>query len=554
MNHASDPPTISEGILVKRRYNASLRLCALAPELIGRILLHARDNRLEPSTHDWLPGNWMAWLPAAHICHHIRAIALASPLLWDHIYVQRRDASLAFLERSREVPIDVRVDHRAKLNTIKDVLRQLPRIRSLVLDKSKLFESPEDASWLSPSAPHLVSLRIGQPDGYEPKYTSIPELMLRRHMPLLRSLEIRSMEWRWQDSGHLLPTTLTYLSVSGGIPWMYEKTLARKTLSVLRGLPRLESLSICDLVPRRGQSDLRFAESTDTATKVSLPRLQSLTCGGGALPSLRLLECLDIPSTCKICIKAEFADVDRGHISMLVSLLNENVCAPNAGVSPFVDLKIGRWDVEHGSLYVRAFRTERTPPSGDYMSASLPDADFMLQCGVADEDQELQWSYIIVGAVNLSSVHTLELSTLRGTGQLDYQHVLGHMPSLKTLHFGEHWGLFMVLWVLPSFWKNKDGGRDGELRVFLPRLRQLVFSHVKFTHFLYKTCGDEFVKRLRTRRLRGAGIVKITLRCCEDMTPGLAAMIRGEVSELREETCSPAEHGVMLLEQYGDSD
>lgn len=481
MNPASDAPTRSPEILAKKQDNASTRFCALPSELIARILLDVRDARLEPSSpfaspSEWLSVDWMAWLPVTHVCHRIRTVALASPLLWDHVYVRSLAATAAFLERSGQAPIDVWVDRRAALPLVEVVLGQLPRFRSLLLDKSKLYTSPDSILWSGKPAPSLVSLAICQGDGYGSQWTSVPDLVFRSDMPSLQSLNVESLGWRWMDA--ILPDALTRLSVSTGFTWMHTKAAAEKTLSVLRGLPRLESLSILDPLPRNeGELNLPEEEqnNNEPVDTVSLPKLQSLTCSGAVFSCLRFLDRLSILLTCKICVWISFLDDDSVHIPTFVTLLDKNVCTADAHAPPLVELSLSVGNVKDRTLYARAFRTERTPPPA---GTPPPDADFVLECHTTSDEERFIRSdvlYEIVGAINLSSVRTLELHNIAAFGPLVYDYVFRHMDGIGTICFCQGCTPCTFLLVLD------DDNDEDEVQIFLPQLRCLVFSHVDFS-------------------------------------------------------------------------
>ncbi|KAF7794614.1 hypothetical protein EIP86_005750 [Pleurotus ostreatoroseus] len=468
-----------EDILERRRQNATRSICNLPTEIISMILLHLRDL-----SKMYRRGSY-AWFFVTHVCHHLRQVALSLPHLWDCIRITNLDMWRSFLARSKDLPLDVSFDHGCSTSWLEEVLSELPRIRTLDLELYDADDELISDQWVGLPAPHLKHLRVERNECQGEH--CLMDLLLLGDRPLLKTLSVYNFDWYWMYGP--LPRTLTSFSVTTLAHCMRNPTRMRETLSTLRALPLLKSLSIW-----QNQVDETFewdnseepddsedlSVSTQLEATVPLPQLKYIELQG-VFSLCYLLDRLSIPPECQKSLRIT-VDVDiTERFEELATLLNRNFFTTAMQTQPFVELciqDIGDHD-ESNDLDLQLFRTERSEPFPRPGYRPLDEISFKFPL---EPDPNLSWLswrvalYDVVGRLDLSSVRTLELFPLDGADMLDYRKVLHRMPNIQTVRV-HRWCLRPLCSVLQTFLEDDPATRS---QIFLPRLRDLMLSEIRF--------------------------------------------------------------------------
>ncbi|KAF7794615.1 hypothetical protein EIP86_005751 [Pleurotus ostreatoroseus] len=281
-----------QGILRRRRQNAARPVCSLPTEIISAILLYFRNLFMGPYQCVF------ALLIITRVCHRLRQVALSLPLLWDHIDVKNPAMWRDFLSRSKSLPIDVYFNaptpRRKTQPLLGIVLRELPRMRKLVIELDEYSDKLDDKQWTGLPAPYLEVLQVHS-TAVCARGRCLLDLLLRGDRPCLMDLRAYNLDWHWMYT--TLPRTLTSFNVTTEVHCL-GPSLRAETLSTLRDLPLLKRLVINQTRP----FDEWYPEDLDQPrqlhTPVSLPQLEELELQG---PSslFHLLDHLLIPPGCQ---------------------------------------------------------------------------------------------------------------------------------------------------------------------------------------------------------------------------------------------------------------
>ncbi|KAI0723760.1 hypothetical protein C8T65DRAFT_599340 [Cerioporus squamosus] len=160
----------SATVLVRRRLNETSRLNQLPAEILTSVFLYVRDLHKKASkanTHHIEPEpDIRSLLSATHICHRLRAIAVAFPLLWSTIpHSYPHDFVQLLAERSGNQPLRVFGDRSGKFQrqwATAPPIYHVPhraRIQELYLTHAP-SPVPSNERLLAAVASHLVYLNV----------------------------------------------------------------------------------------------------------------------------------------------------------------------------------------------------------------------------------------------------------------------------------------------------------------------------------------------------------------------------------------------------------
>lgn len=268
----------------------------LPTEVVGLIFKSlwrqtAPHPQLDIETWPWYDAIQPCIVRITHVCRRWRAIALDIPMLWSRIDDRVWPRVLAFLQRSRSVPIAVSiclrsglVDHDLLLKSSHDRLQRL----DIRLEEADIFV----ASRLDFPVPCLEVFTLQCE-----KYNSVGEkhqpLLFCGETPSLRAMALLHVR-HWLPANHF--PNLVHLNIS--YFFMEELPLTVVT-NLLSHCPRLESLH-CGQIWSYLLFDL---DLRPPAAPVPLPKLRSISSSGGTLQGAQaLLSSLILPRNVRIRI------------------------------------------------------------------------------------------------------------------------------------------------------------------------------------------------------------------------------------------------------------
>ena len=412
------------------------------------------------------------------------------------------------------------------LDRLATTMQELYRIRNLeVISSAWSRKFVSGMQWLGRPAPQLRSLALDISSTFHgaPHDSPVPifSLFQASNLSKLRSLHINDASHQWNT---MLPYTLKVLEVSharlltqvGNGSWAFNPDL----LSALSSVPRLEQLVIADASPADSCSHPLIP---DNLPSVSLPHLRSLVLEASPLPSLVLLDKLDLPPSAHIQLNlAATEDLD---VHSATSLLARPLCGHrsppsqcSAGAASDCATRSFLVRFRDGVLTLAAWTSALPVPSAS--STSLGPAPRLTASFALDADaetQRLQWSVItedILEDLPFPAVSTLYLDALRPyTMHTDFRRALSGFSAVSTLVV-DGWttrALLALLYTTRAF--------SNEL--FLPALRTLVLRSVHFPRCVEgRRARAEvqqlalLVERLQQRRARGRGVEAVVLQGC----------------------------------------
>ncbi|KAJ3534071.1 hypothetical protein NM688_g7189 [Phlebia brevispora] len=510
----------------ERHINDNAGISRLLDELLAQIFFILRDTAVAESDDD-PKVLWDSWVPVTHVCHRWRGIALSYPLLWNYIDARRQDATVAFLARSGTALLAIKSEEDSRgvrPIPLSLILAHLPRTRSLTVT---LNTDSSVSDWASADllAPQLQRLDIRFEDRHRIPFAEHPFRL--GDMPALRYLSVYGGIWLWMASP--LPTTLQELRLTQ-CPMWHDATLGALALTAIGSLPNLRYLilvksDIWDI----DRDAMDRMDEMDNLPDITLPNLRTFTWQGPSFMGLHLLNHISLPSSCKLNIALGIALPAFVRADQIAVLSNSAIITRDPPVTA-VALSFSR-------PYQFDIRLWKTNPS---QNLPLPTTSADIQVEYYDQqyvhslNKELGWRDMIcdlVGDFLLPEVQTLQISHIHHYAQdLDFRNVLQHARNIERI-LVEDWNIRGIPRIIPTCLAAPHSDE-----LFLPNLRELVLEDVCFpllpaTHQDVQHVAD-FLDRLKGRRERGAGIARLVLRKCWNLTPSLVDSMRAEVDTL----------------------
>lgn len=291
----------------------------LPAEILCEIFLQLRSLFVLPvhGPPNAIPAH--AWITVTHVCRQWRDIALNSPTLWTSISCKQPDCINAFIERSRQAPLDITRDHLDRKNAagaLGYLLRERNRWRTFECTVPILEWNDID------DAPQLEELRLvgalRTPPMSTPTPPSFPSLRLHR-------VGLVSMPYSFMEN-LLKRDSITNLSLENVIP---RQTLAT-WLDVLSLLPALEELKLVNVFQSPAQPP------SSRARHISLPKLRYLRLtemdGGSAVPAF--LDMTTLPPTTQLSLAGRVPSGIYGNLRHLLETIRRGLVGRAIGAEP----------------------------------------------------------------------------------------------------------------------------------------------------------------------------------------------------------------------------
>lgn len=241
----------------------------LPPEILTAVASHfGRDHRF--------------LILFTHVCHHWRSTLIFCPRLWSHIEFENEGRALAFVERSKSVPVSANLVDDSPSKVVMESLTTIANRLITLRGTHGTFLS----GLLAQPLPLLRNLDIVETI-YQPAGQSMPRL------PSVRSLVTRDVAFSLFHVRNL--TNFRFeLSRHSAVP----SRLGERFLAFFRSCPKLE---VVFLSYDSYTDGIEFTNKTPTDT-VSLPRLRSFTheAPPHAGIGLGLFNSLSLPLTCDV--------------------------------------------------------------------------------------------------------------------------------------------------------------------------------------------------------------------------------------------------------------
>ncbi|TFK60891.1 hypothetical protein BDN72DRAFT_850182 [Pluteus cervinus] len=211
----------------------------LPPEVLTRVFFFVQSAQTIVPYYGNRAAISLSWVAVTRVSRHWREVAIRSPSLWSHISSNYPKCVVQeWLQRSKAAPLSVDLRHSSP-EEAQLVAASLSRIRELKLELNFSCWNRLSPNLSSP-APFLESLTIIIPDNLQPTST-ISESTFAGVTPRLRNLELTGCS---VDINSSLFADLTALKLRNPP----QKFSATDLLTVLRKLPRLTSLVLCDVL------------------------------------------------------------------------------------------------------------------------------------------------------------------------------------------------------------------------------------------------------------------------------------------------------------------
>jgi hypothetical protein len=331
---------LSQAALLRKIRNRSSAVNRLPPEILGQILAGCL-----PETWGWEWREFQKVLDTTSICHHWRAVALATPQLWTMLPGCHSAATTFMLERAGGVPLTLDTLQGQAYGRGEEIVAliqsHMPRIRVLRLGEPMIWNDISPA--LTQSAPLIESLEIL---GDHSTNIALPLTLFAQDAPRLRSLSLAHIT---------LPMDLPFLPQLRALSLKAPRLplAISSVLDALNNMPDLVSL------------ELKIAIDPASTVLSSRPRI--------LLGKLRHLKVTDASRTL-LCL-AQHLDVPAVHDVELLSYAP----GPDSGAGIVRVTDMLRSDI------IRTFLTRWAPfvriaEFGYLSSVSMPWNDFEPRC------------------------------------------------------------------------------------------------------------------------------------------------------------------------------
>ena len=228
------------------------------------------------------------------MCRDWRQIFTSRPTLWTNLNFVDTDKTLAYLDRSRSSPIDVRLDMYEGLSSYDPFLQVIPhiiaRLKSMVIRGFPVEDFQHITAQLSPHAPLLETLEIDVDcECSAQRGPVIATTLFNGDLSSLRKLRLDCIrtELPWRNMVNLTSFTLGYSSPGD--------SSVRHLLDFFESAPHLREIQLQFATPTFG---------TQTGRLVSLGHLKRMDISWGRPPSL-LLDHLLVPTGAKFTMQVD---------------------------------------------------------------------------------------------------------------------------------------------------------------------------------------------------------------------------------------------------------
>ena len=236
-----------------------------------------------------------------HVCQAWRKIFASCPSAWTDLDCENADKTRVYLERSKSLPVDLRLERVEELSPLDPFFQVIPhtisRLRSLAI-----YGTPANlqdiVSQLSRPAPLLRSLTIEVDCGCSPQRgPAITTTLFNGDLSSLRELRLKCVTTAlpWRNMVNLTSFALGYTLV-GDFP-------IKHLLDFLKSAPRLRKVRLHNAIPTSGAQNGRL---------VSLECLKRMDIIGGG-PSSLLLDHLLIPVGARLEAKVDLLSPIGNH-------------------------------------------------------------------------------------------------------------------------------------------------------------------------------------------------------------------------------------------------
>ncbi|OCH93812.1 hypothetical protein OBBRIDRAFT_748746 [Obba rivulosa] len=360
---------------LKTRWNSVSPICRMPTELLVEIFVHhARDIGSRAvaiyrgSTSQPRGEKLYAWTSVAHICRHWRAVALASPRLWSHLYITSPRWTTELLRRTEKVLLVVFADvpgyepeRRVRLEALRLVLKEMERIEilKLSLHASQLRDLQGELTEATDSLKTLEFFIRGS----NGNVAFVDALFQAKH-PRLQRLALSAPSIQWSNPPlcpNLTELFLSSTSLQAGV------TLS-SAFDALQSMPQLQTLTLRDLLRQE-------VDSSPTCSVVSLPRLKILKLSGKTFsPTVgaTFLSHLYLPSISNIYLTCTPIDRAAQLVSPLCAILHN-----------FATITALSLRVDESNIIVRAW-TNRSPSENPAVRMVTSDCDIRLTISGGD--------------------------------------------------------------------------------------------------------------------------------------------------------------------------
>ncbi|KAF5342120.1 hypothetical protein D9611_001294 [Ephemerocybe angulata] len=248
--------------ILKTCQNSTPSVNRLPPEVLSNIFLFL----FWTMEREYREDHKVLWIRSTHVCRHWRAVALGCAALWTNFaFDMHGELMRTILPRSKNLPLSVtlKCDGATDVEALEAVLSQTTRLRCVELSPRIHPKPTQSATWflipesnkrygpvsltaalesMGPSAPLLTTLSVSYTKFKEDEY--LPEGFLEVGAPALKHLKLDNFDLHW--SGIPFSSTLETLHLGGALTVCPEFPAMLETL---RGLPRLERLTLRTILP-----------------------------------------------------------------------------------------------------------------------------------------------------------------------------------------------------------------------------------------------------------------------------------------------------------------
>lgn len=404
------------------------------------------------------------WMYVTRVCSRWRNVAMGASTLWTFLDMRAGVRLVSeFIKRSKIAPLDFFMNSTAaSVETVEQAMRVVKphfgRVRRFEasLRLGAMTRLVED---LQQDAPILetISLAPASHNVIVPRDTAIiiPNIF-NGHAPSLRQIHLSNTSIPWslfQPPGGLVILDLNYQSPS-------EAPSMEIFLDILTNSPNLETLSLAHAGPQLSSNV--FLCPTRTPTKiVDLPRLQALTLNNRAVDVAHLLVYLDVPTTCKLYLTADYTNWSGSHDPYTPLLSQGSSAARVLSSTLFLTISIDDMDnvsvVGHNTLDANPVR-----PSIDITSYDSPYISPLLN---------------FTSFLQSSQVKELDIKNFATHGsETDWRHVFSNLNRLSTLCMTESNGVLVPVELVLRALQTTQVDRDSIVCPSLERLSLVGFD------------------------------------------------------------------------------
>ena len=412
-----------------RMQNSRRPVAMLLPELLAEIFYH------------YVAMVWHAEEPNAcfklsHVCHYWHVVIMQLPTLWRYITFPMAQLLPTMLERSQQVPMQMKV---SRMNTLTD----LPKFKSALKQHSnrlrvlemRLYceEFESFADFKLPAAGHLRRLHLTAKDQADSNdQLALPPLFEYLNHPLqLEHLTLEGFHKPWSSA--VFSPSLQHLSITKP----FEAAEGVEDLNLLMGalsnLPLLKTLFLNNALPRLF---VRQIEGPHTVRTVVFPSLTKLTVEDDILELAEFLANITIPPSAGMRVGFEGKEVYWKALSNLAISLHRHVmpneCRPSLLNSFIIRSVPAKEDRLH--VWLDGYDTTinlSTPDIRTHTEPRITLGPVRLSKSVSMEDV---FGDFIAG-LPLTHIHHLSVDDLPDLGGSDvlWDRVASSLPNLQTL-------------------------------------------------------------------------------------------------------------------------